>query len=155
MASGCTVDGRTATLGLVAEKSVRGWQLHIDDFRAVLPRTPAFAQLMLRVTVRSARIHNLLYRSALLMATGERLAIAMLFMARHATVTVDGEQGVLIEVTQDMLAQLVGISRQCVCKHLRQWEQSGWIALQYGGIRLINQDGLAAQHQALERLLAF
>ncbi|MDO9234664.1 MAG: Crp/Fnr family transcriptional regulator [Aquabacterium sp.] len=137
------IEKNPALAAAVVNQSATGWQLDVDDFHAVLPQTPVFAQLMLRTTARNARIHHMLYRHSLLMTPEARLALTLLSMARHHASPTDAA-GDLIEVTQDMLAQLVGSTRQCVSKHLRQWDQNGWVAIQYGGIRLIQHEAIAA-----------
>ncbi|HEX5356222.1 MAG TPA: Crp/Fnr family transcriptional regulator [Aquabacterium sp.] len=137
------VEGGPALASAVVNQAATGWRLSVPDFHAVLPHTPRFAALMLRTTARNARIHHLLYRHSLLMSPDERLALALLSMGRHGhtDATPDHE---LIQTTQDMLAQMLGTTRQCVSKHLRQWENAGWIAIQYGGITILDRQAISA-----------
>lgn len=137
------VEGGPALASAVVNQAATGWRLSAADFHAVLPHTPHFAALMLRTTARNARIHHLLYRHSLLMSPDERLALALLSMARHACEAAS-PSGELIQATQDMLAQMLGATRQCVSKHLKRWEAAGWIAIQYGGILLLDRPAIAA-----------
>lgn len=137
------VEGGPALAAAVVNQPASGWRLSVADFHAVLPHTPHFAALMLRTTARNARIHHLLYRHSLLMSPDERLALALLSMRRHLC---DDEpaQPERVQVTQDMLAQMLGTTRQCVSKHLKQWEAAGWIAIQYGGITIQDSQAITA-----------
>lgn len=137
------VEGGPALAAAVVNQAASGWRLSVPDFHAVLPHTPHFAALMLRTTARNARIHHLLYRHSLLMSPDERLALALLSMRRHGQTDAPPEHEV-IQTTQDMLAQMLGTTRQCVGKHLKQWEAAGWITIKYGGITLLDGEAIAA-----------
>ncbi|QQV76643.1 Crp/Fnr family transcriptional regulator [Sphingomonas aliaeris] len=58
----------------------------------------------------------------------------------HSTIGADG----YLQVRQDELAALVGVSRQSVNRHLRLFEQAGLIALGYREIRVRDAAGLLA-----------
>jgi CRP-like cAMP-binding protein len=78
----------------------------------------------------------------LLMTPQVRLVVALLSMSRRGVA--DGAQlSEFIQTTQVMLAQMLGTTRQCVSKHLRQWEAAGWITIQYGGIQVEDRAAIA------------
>jgi CRP-like cAMP-binding protein len=58
----------------------------------------------------------------------------------HSTIGADGH----LQVRQDEVAALVGVSRQSVNRHLRLFEQAGLIALGYREIRVRDAAGLLA-----------
>jgi CRP-like cAMP-binding protein len=57
------------------------------------------------------------------------LNFAELFGSDNGTIAID--------ISQDDLAALLGTSRQTVNRILKEWEDHGWIALRYRGLRII------------------
>ena len=49
-----------------------------------------------------------------------------------------------IEISQQELGSLIGISRQSTNKILKSWESKGWIVRVYRGLEIINADALQA-----------
>jgi CRP-like cAMP-binding protein len=62
------------------------------------------------------------------------LNVAELFAAGAGEKTLD--------ISQDDLAALLGISRQTVNRTLREWEERGWIVLHYKQLRILQPDCL-------------
>jgi DNA-binding GntR family transcriptional regulator len=50
--------------------------------------------------------------------------------------------GTLLRITQQELGYLVGLSRQRVNSALRALQAAGVIAVEYGGVRVLDLDGL-------------
>lgn len=55
--------------------------------------------------------------------------------------------GQVLRITQQELAYLVGLSRQRVNEALATLEQQGLIRVEYGGLRVLDLDGLRSQRQ--------
>jgi len=47
------------------------------------------------------------------------------------------------QVSQQELAQMLGVSRQSISKQVLQWEEKGWVNIQYNGITILDNDALA------------
>lgn len=126
-----------------ANSTVTGWTMEARHAFEALGAVPEFARLMTRTLARVGRIHHQMYQYALLREPHERLAMTLLSLSRNHAER-DGEEQVLIRITQDLLSQVLGISRQCVSKHIRQWADDGWLTVTYGGIRLLDPQALGA-----------
>jgi CRP-like cAMP-binding protein len=48
-----------------------------------------------------------------------------------------------LRLSQQDLADMLGVSRQSINKQLKRWEQQGWVRLSYGRISLLNAKALA------------
>lgn len=138
------IEGSPALTSAVAAQAVTGWWLSAADFHNTLIHTPHFNILMMRSLARNTRLHHLLYRHSVLMSPDERLAMALLALERQQHPGDPNDGGHLIRTTQDSLALVLGTTRQCVSKHLKQWETDGWIAIHYGGIQITNRVAIAA-----------
>ena len=47
------------------------------------------------------------------------------------------------QVSQQELAQMLGVSRQSISKQVLQWEEKGWVDIQYNGITILDINTLA------------
>jgi CRP/FNR family cyclic AMP-dependent transcriptional regulator len=136
-----TFDDIPALSTATSNSAITGWTMDAPHAFEALSTVPEFARLMTRTLARVGRIHHQMYQYALLREPHERLAITLLSMSRNHAER-EGDEQVLVRVTQDMLSRIVGVSRQCVSKHLRRWADLGWIDIQYGGIRVSNSGSL-------------
>ncbi|MDO9234662.1 MAG: Crp/Fnr family transcriptional regulator [Aquabacterium sp.] len=135
-------DGVAALSTAVAHAAATGWTMSSERAFEALAGVPGFAKLMTKALARVGRIHHQMYQYALLKEPHERLAMSLLSMSRNHAEHDKAEHNT-IHITQDMLSQVVGLSRQCVSKHLRQWETAGWLSIQYGNIRILDRAAIA------------
>lgn len=118
-----------------------GWTLSKPSLMAALDAVPTFARLMLSTLARNTRLILLLYQHALTLSPHERLALTLLNLAQEDA-SGDDRKTHVVPVTQDMLSQMVGSSRQFVSKHVSQWTALGWIAPRYGRIEILDAASL-------------
>jgi CRP-like cAMP-binding protein len=76
-----------------------------------------------------------------------RLALKLLALSDTTEAADSSQAGCPLRVSQEGLAQMLGVSRQSINRILRQWEQAGMIALRYRSIDLLAPDSLARQIQ--------
>ena len=57
----------------------------------------------------------------------------------------DREDGIDIDIhlPQEDLGRSLGASRQGISRELKQWEARGWLALDYGRLRILNTEALS------------
>lgn len=127
----------------VVVTSVRGWQMSNALFYELFQQQGWFSRNLCRHNARSARLHQLLYRNALTLSPQERLARTLLGLDERFT----DAQGVL-HMSQEVLAQLLGVSRQSINVILQEWQAEGWLELGYGRLRLLDREALVrARHK--------
>jgi CRP-like cAMP-binding protein len=69
-----------------------------------------------------------------------RLAKTLVQLAKSSPVTPRGPKVVL---TQEDIGKIIGISRESTNKQLREWEARNWLALERGGIVILDPVALA------------
>ena len=120
--------------------------LAFGDTRLLHIAMPAFA--------RAVEVQPMLYRDlGMLVCAHQRSALDFIGQSvsqsvrvrlasslAHSTIGADGH----LQVRQDEVAALVGVSRQSVNRHLRLFERAGLIALGYKEIRVLDAAGLLA-----------
>lgn len=110
-------------------------------FHELLAAHPAVQAALLRlVCLRMQRTFRWIDEHILL-PLPERIAIKLLGLPRT---TRRGEPDPAVEVRQEDLAAMLGVSRQAVNKQLKQWEAEGLLRLDYRRIRLLAIDRLKA-----------
>lgn len=68
--------------------------------------------------------------------------------SRLASLLLEAEGGIVIS-THQQLADELGSAREVVCRQLKEFERSGWIALKHGRVEVL--DRAALQRQSTER----
>lgn len=131
------LDGRPRTADGVA---LTNCTLLVLERRNLLAQLATDSDLALRIfgiicdrlRATSAQLEALLFHD-----TGTRLAASLLNLSRaHGQPRVD--------LTQTMLGEIVGASRETVNRKLREWEQAGLVALSPGRIIIKDRPALAA-----------
>ncbi|WP_035529179.1 Crp/Fnr family transcriptional regulator [Haliea salexigens] len=74
-----------------------------------------------------------------------RLALKLLALANTAEAEDTSLTGCQLRVSQESLAQILGVSRQSINKLLKQWEHAGIIAVRYRTIDLLAPERLTRQ----------
>jgi CRP/FNR family transcriptional regulator, cyclic AMP receptor protein len=75
--------------------------------------------------------------------SGQRLALALLKLAAAHGVKADGATAIPLPLTHQILAAMIGSSRETVTRHLRQWKRQGVVS-QRGRTLLIQASRLRA-----------
>lgn len=109
-----------------------------------LMRREDFSRAMARLL--SERIRSLygMLEDATLRSTRARVARRLMLLA-HGDVTHADTARRVVEVSQDALAMMLGITRQTLSKELKALERAGAVALGYGQIEIASLNALTEQ----------
>ena len=103
-----------------------------DQFLALVQREPKLAVHLIELLCRRVRWTSQQMEDSSLLNVPARLAKRLLSLATsHGRPTPDGPQ---LKLSQEELAQFLGLSRQIVNKHLQTWKKKKWISLGRGSI---------------------
>lgn len=79
------------------------------------------------------------------LSTEQNLAAIICYLARHFGTQLDsGHYRVNIELAQDQLADMAGLTRQSIHKPLQAWKAAGWIDYHYGNLVVQDMSALLA-----------
>lgn len=129
---------RTATATAVAKTEL----LVIDRaaFLGLLAKDPSLSMHLIQLLCRRARSASEQSEDSALLAAPARIAKRLLSLAAlHGSA---GLAGVKLTLSQEQLAQFLGLSRQIVNQHLQKWRAKGWVTLGRGRITIGNERAL-------------
>lgn len=109
-----------------------------NELQNLLTDNPATARLLLRTMALTVQDAFNMIEASRNFSTVERTADALLRLCG------DQQGEIIIAITQQELADLIGVSRVSLGKSLAELEKRGLIARAYGGIAISNKPGLAA-----------
>jgi CRP-like cAMP-binding protein len=109
------------------------------DFERLRLRHPAVNEILLRFLQNEVRVLNERLLEALYVPVEKRVVRRLVELAAMYP---DGENGALISLTQESLAELAGASRATVNQVLRDEERRGLIELQRGKTRIVDLESL-------------
>lgn len=135
---------RPRSTGAVARERSDVIVIPRDAFLAVLEAEPRVMRRILeaealRLTSSSERESALAFLDA-----QARLARCLLRLARQASA--DG----FVTISQEELAQRIGLTRQTVAKTLSQWRKAGWLITGRGKIVVLNRAALRQRAEEVE-----
>jgi CRP-like cAMP-binding protein len=133
---------RTATATAMARTELIVIQR--DAFSALLQSQPQLAAHLIQLLCKRVRWTAELMEDTALLSVPARLAKRLLSLA--SAMGREPERGTKIKLSQEELAQFLGLSRQIVNQHLQTWRAKGWISLGRGSVTLEDP-------RALERLV--
>jgi CRP/FNR family cyclic AMP-dependent transcriptional regulator len=111
-----------------------------EDFLALVKREPQLAVHLIELLCKRVRWTSEQSEDSSLLSVPARLAKRLLSLASsHGRKTAAGAQ---LKITQEDLAQFLGLSRQIVNKYLQTWKKQGWITLGRGSVMLDNERAL-------------
>jgi CRP/FNR family cyclic AMP-dependent transcriptional regulator len=131
------ITGRPRSTGAIAREPSQVIAIPRQEFLTALEADPPLMRKMLETT--SSRLGISSQREAALafLSASARLArILLQLSAQHKP------QGDLVVISQQSLAQHVGVTRQTVAKALGQWRRKGWIITGRGKIMLVDRPAL-------------
>jgi CRP-like cAMP-binding protein len=110
--------------------------LHIDHVtvQRFLATLPNFAWHLARLTAHQARQLAELVADSTALSTSDRIAKALLAMSESAA---PWQRSALISnINQEMLAAMVGVSRQTISRQLKAWEAEGLLVIGYRSVTI-------------------
>lgn len=111
-----------------------------DQFLDLLQREPRLAVHLIELLCKRVRWTSEQMEDSSLLSAPARLAKRVLALAStQGRTTPTGPQ---LRISQEQLAQFLGLSRQIVNKHLQTWKRKGWITLGRGSIVVANDKAL-------------
>ncbi len=133
------IDGGVAPNTAVAIERGELAELSKTDFELLYSQHSAFSRQLNRLLC--ARVRHMLhfYADVTLRSLEQRMANRLVYLVNA---TPAAQSGPRVALTQQDLANMLGASRQAVSKILNQWRVDGLIALEYGGITILQSDSL-------------
>ncbi len=126
------LDGGTRTATATATEASELVSIRRESLFELLEREPRAALELLRLCGERLRWTSGLLEDAALLDAPARLAKRLLSLGeQHGE---DGAGGRLVRISQEELANFLGVSRQAVNEQLQDWKAQGWVALGRGTV---------------------
>jgi CRP-like cAMP-binding protein len=129
---------RTATASTLAASELMVIQR--QSFLDLVRREPQLAVHLIELLCRRVRWTAEQMEDSTLLGAPARIAKRLLSLA-----SVHGRQagaGIKLTLSQENLAQFLGLSRQIVNKHLQTWKRKNWVSLGRGSVTVMNERAL-------------
>jgi CRP-like cAMP-binding protein len=137
------LDGGTRTATATATEPTELVSIRREPLFELLEREPKTALELLRLCGERLRWTSGLLEDAALLDAPARLAKRLLSLGeQHGE---DGAGGRLVRISQEDLANFLGVSRQAVNERLQDWKAKGWVALGRGTVTV--RDAAAIKRQ--------
>ncbi|MGD9944130.1 MAG: Crp/Fnr family transcriptional regulator [Burkholderiaceae bacterium] len=117
------------------------------DFEELLSRHPEFSRSLLKLECERLRVMAIAMEATATHSPEQRLAGRLVEMARSYGSPTERGHRIDLNLPQETLAQVVGISRQRVNQIFKLWSQEGLIEQHYGHLVLLDQTKLEAMAQ--------
>lgn len=122
---------RTGTVTTLVPTTL--FMLGKNEFLAALEKCPAISIRLIRALVSRLRMMDSFIEDVIFLDAAERIAKRVIALARLFGRQGEGDEiRIDLKVSQQELANLVGITRESVNKQFREWEKSGIIAIDKG-----------------------
>ena len=132
-------DGEPRTANATAAANSVLLIIQRGQFKALLKREPGLAIQLLQLLCKRIRWMSELVEESALLTVPTRLARRLIAIA-----DLEGESdtsNITVRISQNDLAQFIGVSRQIVNGYLQEWRRAGWIEL--GRARIVIVDAPA------------
>jgi CRP-like cAMP-binding protein len=134
------LDGGTRTATATAMDAAELVSLRREPLFGLLEKEPKATLELLRLCGERLRWTSGLLEDAALLDAPARLAKRLLSLSElHGE---DGDSGRSVRISQEELANFLGVSRQAVNEQLQAWKANGWIALGRGTVTVRDAAGL-------------
>lgn len=141
------LDGGTRTASATATVPSELVSIRREHFLGLLEREPRVALELLRLCGERLRWTSGLVEDASLLDASARLAKRLLSLGQlHGQRT---KNGVTLRISQEDLANFLGVSRQVVNQYLQGWKARGWVDLGRGVVTV--RDEVAIKNAAQEK----
>jgi CRP/FNR family cyclic AMP-dependent transcriptional regulator len=137
------LDGRERSANASAIEATTTLRVGRADFRGWLTDRSAAAVAVLETLSLRLRRSNDAVADLSFLELPQRIAKRLLQLHLETVPDASGERR--IRITQSALASMVGSSREAVNKHLKLFEQTGWVGLGRGAVSVLNADVLRGQ----------
>jgi len=137
------LDGRERSANAIATEATTTLRVGREDFRGWLTDRPTAAVAMLETLSLRLRRSNDAVTDLSFLELPQRIAKRLLRLHLETAPDAGGERR--IRITQSALASMVGSSREGVNKHLKLFEQAGWVGLGRGAVRVLDVGALRDQ----------
>jgi CRP/FNR family cyclic AMP-dependent transcriptional regulator len=134
------LDGQPRTASATALAPAELVIIQREPFLALLRKEPSLAQHLIALLCQRARWTAELMEDSALLGAPARLAKRLLTLANlHGR---SGTGGTRLAISQEEIAQFLGLSRQIVNQHLQTWLGKGWVSLGRGSVTLLDERAL-------------
>lgn len=134
------LDGQPRTAAATTLSATELIVIQRNHFLALMQREPKLAVHLIELLCRRVRWTSEQMEDSSLLPAPARLAKRLVSLARsHGRETPAGAE---LKLSQEELAQFLGLSRQIVNKHLQTWKGKEWITLARGRVVITNQRAL-------------
>jgi CRP-like cAMP-binding protein len=134
------LDGSPRTATATATARTELMILQREAFFALLRTEPQLAEHLIQLLCKRVRWTAEQMEDSALLTVPAKLAKRLLSLASlHGR---ESPEGARLAISQEELAQFLGLSRQIVNQHLQAWRAKGWISLGRGSITLANPRAL-------------
>ena len=134
------LDGRPRTAAATTLAPTELIVIRRDQFIELLQREPKLAVHLIELLCKRVRWTSEQMEDSSLLSAPARLAKRVVGLV--STQGRSTETGRQLKISQEQLAQFLGLSRQIVNKHLQTWKRKGWISLGRGRIVVENEKAL-------------
>lgn len=131
------LDGEPRTASATALVATELMSIPRERFLALLHEEPSLALHLIRLLCQRARWTAELMEDSALLGAPARLAKRLLTLVNHHGKVSSG--GARLAISQEELAQFLGLSRQIVNQHLQTWRGKGWISLGRGSVTIVEE----------------
>jgi CRP/FNR family transcriptional regulator, cyclic AMP receptor protein len=136
------LDGQPRTAAATTLAPTELMIIRREDFQQLVKREPQLAVHLIELLCKRVRWTSEQMEDSSLLTVPARLAKRLLSLAAsHGRKTPAGAQ---LKISQEDLAQFLGLSRQIVNKYLQTWKKQGWITLGRGSVTLGDERALRA-----------
>jgi len=134
------LDGEPRTATAIAIVRTELFIIPRKQFAPLLMSEPRLASHLIQLLCRRVRWTAQLMEDSALLTVAARVAKRLLSLARlHGRETAAGTK---LHISQEELAQFLGVSRQIVNQYLQGWKAKGWILSGRGNVTIANVPAL-------------
>lgn len=137
------ITGQPRSTSAMAREYSRLIVIPNDVFQSGLDKEPELLTRILMTTASRLRVSSERESALAFLDSSARIARVLLNLDQQA-----GENGT-VTITQEELAQHVGLTRQTVAKTLGEWRGRGWVETRRGKILILNDQALLEISDAL------
>jgi CRP/FNR family transcriptional regulator, cyclic AMP receptor protein len=134
------LDGQSRTAAATALAPTELLVIQRENFLSLLRKESSLALHLINQLCQRARWTSELMEDSALLDVPARLAKRLLSLATLHGRPVPG--GTQLRISQEELAQFLGLSRQIVNQHLQTWRGKNWISLGRGNVTICNERAL-------------
>ena len=121
-----------------------------EPFRQLLARYPQAYPVVLDLVSRRLWAVMSIVQDDVLRGTEARIGRRLLFLAQMHNRSIEGDQAVSFQLTRELLANMMGMTRQGLHKILKEFESLGLVEFHYGSVTIPDTDKLQDYVESLD-----